>query len=447
MFQDDSLTPIRHVASGVAAAPRGGLSQMPPVLQSFLWILVAMVALCFSVELICHSVLHLHYPYSWPLMFRHPSFFDFEAYFDQFHRLHTPSFFEGQYLMMYPAPVVVCYWFFYMFQPVATAVFISFALLSSLVGAVLVGRALVRAGMALRPTVLLVGATYLLAYPFWFEFKQGNMEILVWIALSLALLAFSKEHHLTAAGLIGVAGAMKFYPIIYLGLLIPKKRYRECVFGCLVAGCTLLASLWFVGPTISTAWHGTQAGLAQSQSDYLLVLRPNEMGFDHSLFGLVKYLIAMVHRGHFSPQQYSHFRPVLLSSYMVVVAMSGVILYFLRIRFLPVANQLLCLCVASILFPPMSFDYTLVHLYAPWTLLALLAIAGQRAGVKVRGLLPTFLLLGLCVSPLGEFIFRHDRFGGEVRAVLLLLLFTCGLLFPFMLAKRDGARVLASTRA
>jgi len=60
-----------------------------------------------------------------------------------------------------------------------------------------------------------------------------------------------------------------------------------------------------------------------------------------------------------------------LYGYMAVARRSRFNLYFWRIRTLPRTNQILALTVASIMLPPVSGDYTLIHLYIPWGALVL----------------------------------------------------------------------------
>ena len=411
---------------------------LPPELQRFVMLVLVLVFACLLLEFCCSRFLHLGYPFNWPLMPRDVSFWDFEAYFDQFKRLHTAAFFQGTYILMYPAPVALCYWLFYAFQPHATVCFLSFIVCSSFLAAYFVVRALMRRNVPPGKAIGVVGLTYILAYPFWFEFKQGNTEIVVWIVVSLGIFAFANKRTWTAAALFGVAGALKFYPLIYLGLLLSKKRYRECAFGCLVAVATIVVSLYALGPSIPVAWRGTQAGLALNRQAYMLVLRPTEFGFDHSLFGVVKVALAFSeHRLGLTPYLTDSVRSLMLSCYLALVGLLGTIAYFVRIRFLPFANQLLCLSIASILFPPVSFDYTLMHLYAPWVVLTLVAFQAQREKVSVRGLLAAFTLLAIAVSPLGEFILHHERVGGQLRAIVMLAIFVVGMWTPFEEAARS----------
>ena len=54
---------------------------------------------------------------------------------------------------------------------------------------------------------------------------------------------------------------------------------------------------------------------------------------------------------------------------MSLIAVGALLIYFGRIIRLPRINQIVILLTLSILLPPVSGDYTLVHLYPGWLLL------------------------------------------------------------------------------
>ena len=400
--------------------------RLPLELRTFLFVLGGLIFICFSVEFISAVFLHLHFPYNWPLLWLHPSFMDVKQFFPHFAVFHTRAFFQGPDIIMYPAPVLFLYWVFCGFQQYATVAFLGFIVVTSLIAAFAVGRACVRHGLARRDTYLLLAALWLMSYPLWFEFKQANMEIIVWILVSAGLYACVRDQMSIAAVLFGVAGAMKIYPVVFLALLLSKKSYRDVAFGVFTCAIVTILSLWFAGPTIGEAWRGTQAVLAIERHNYMLALRPNESGFDHSLFIEVKTLLAA-----FNLAASAQAREAIVTSYLVIVACIGTLTYFVRIRFLPFANQVLSLTVAAISLPPLSFDYTLLHLYAPWTLLALLAIQGKRQGIGFPGLRAAFIALAIAMAPLSEFIYHHERVGGTIRALSLFILFIIALRYPF----------------
>ncbi len=128
-------------------------------------------------------------------------------------------------------------------------------------------------------------------------------------------------------------------------------------------------------------------------------------------------------------------------AYVVVVALVGVTLWIFRIRHLPVANQVLALTVAAILLPPVSIEYTLLHLYLPWSMLVLIAIQGREPESAIRGpLLLAFALLGVMLSPLTELWLLGWGLSGELKAILLLLLFGLALQSRFSGSESAASR-------
>jgi hypothetical protein len=236
----------------------------------------------------------------------------------------------------------------------------------------LVGRSLVRRGLAPRSTIKFLLATYFLSFPFWFEVHQANLEFVVWIVIIVGLWAFWTDRSYLAAAMFGVAISMKIFPFMYLGLLVARKEFRQAVFALFVTGATTITSLWLVCPDIRYSLQQTNIGVDLFRKMYVLGLRPLETGYDHSLFCLFKRMLPRLPRPH-------HFQQFFMA-YAVVAAICGFYLFFTRIRKLPVVNQILCLSVAAILLPPTSYDYTLLHLYAPFVLLVFVLLEQTMKG-------------------------------------------------------------------
>jgi hypothetical protein len=118
---------------------------------------------------------------------------------------------------------------------------------------------------------------------------------------------------------------------------------------------------------------------------------------------------------------------------LAIAALGGVAIFFLRIRKLPVLNQVILLTTAAIFLPPSSYDYTLLHLYIPWSMLVLFAI--DTAGQKVEGLEAILICFAGLLAAEAEFI-RHDiGFGGQVRALIFVVTFVLALRYPL---RRQG---------
>ena len=415
---------------------------LPRPLRAF-WILnVLLTGTCAAIMATNRFLLHKAPPYTSPFIhFYH--WIDLLLFVPRFQHFHQLDFFSEapafSYRFMYPAPVALLYEGFY-FSHWHT-VWIFFAVTGSLVLALgfVFGRQMVRRGVHPWTTILFLSSALLISYPFWFEYRLGNMEVCIFLILAFAIIAFWRERLILSATLIGVAASMKLFPFVYLALFLSRRRYKAFAWGIATAIITNIVSLWLVCPSLPIAYRGINSGLAAFQRLYMLTYLPIETGFDHSIFGLFKALIDLL----YGPKIMT---PHLLAGYLVLASAGGLALYFFRIRFLPILNQILCLCIASILLPPTSHDYTLLHLYVPWGLLALYAIDQAKANRTVRGLNAVFVCFAILLSAESELIYQApDRvspheYSGQLKAITLVVLLLIGLNRPFEFRTREEAK-------
>ncbi len=409
---------------------KGSKAGLPPVLRAFLSLLLTLTALCFVTELVCVHVFHLGFPYNWPLLPSYPSrFTDYTIFRTRFAYFHSPQFFTAPHTpFTYPAPVGIFYRIFYTVPK--TFPFVALIFFSGLLTCFLFIRTLRAKHLSRRASFWFVAVTFCCSYPFFFELEQANMEIMIAILVACGTLAFLRRHGSLAAVLFGIAAAAKLFPFVFIGLFLARKQYREIVLLLVTVLTVTLASLWLLCPDLTASWHGIEAGLAYFRTEFVLQVRPILVGVNHSLFSFVQFAIMS---RHLRQSAYSFGKPSTLaflsSLYLLIAAVVGVCIYFLRIRKLPVANQVLCLVVASILLPPISFDYTLIHLYIPWAMLVLLALQGPQR--HVPGLLAAFVCCAVVFAPETELIFFQHTLGAQLKSIVLLLLFFIGLRFPF----------------
>jgi hypothetical protein len=245
------------------------------------------------------------------------------------------------------------------------------------------------------------------AYPIVFCLQRGNLEIILAIGMATGMWAYWRGHHIAAALIWGVFGSAKIYPLALLGLFLAGRRYRYIAAGLVTAVLTTLASLAYMGPTIPLALAGTRSGLHAFFGLYALRYDWVSIGYDHSLFSLIKRCL---HPGE-------HQLVLLLRFYTPLMAGMVPALYFLRVRRLSMPNQLLFLTVVSILVPPTSGDYTLLQLYVPLVVLMLFALDGRMAAVA-----PVFVVLALVLTPLNLLFHAGASLQGQIRSVLLCVL-------------------------
>ncbi len=207
-----------------------------------------------------------------------------------------------------------------------------------------------------------------------------------------------------------------------------RRQYKQLAFGCFVGLALTAGSLWLETGSVAASWRGTSDGLEYFRQHYVLAIN----GFDHSLFQLGKRIFSVVSFLQHGPRKIPAAEVALmLRLYTPVVALAGAVIFIARIRKLPVVNQISALTVASILLPPVSFDYTLIHLYAPCALLLLIAVRSAKRGAPVPGLLPTLLTMAVLLAPETEVIVRSVTLGGEIKCLALLVLFFLALRYPF----------------
>lgn len=403
---------------------------------------IVLTALALLVVGIRRYFLHEGYPYNTLLFLPEVRFSDFTIYSDRFKHFGTLVFFTYPgHPFTYPAPIAMVYAFFFGCFSHPTNVVLATIAAASLIGATLFARALRDAGISGRIAALLALTVLLTSYPFIFLFDRANLEIAVWAVLACGLVAFARERLWLAAALIGIAGSMKFVPAIFLLLFLYRRRFFEFFFGVLTMEAVTLVSLWWTGPTISIAQAGIQNGLDHFTYTYVYHWRASEIGFDHSLFGVIK--VVLVRYTPILPLDYLQHE---YKIYAAVVAIVSVAI-FLRLRKLPLLNQMVALACCALVFPPVSNDYTLVHLYVPFALLLLATIRQQQAGLgETFFLIRVFCYFAILFTP-QSYLFRGTvgyggtaGFGGQVKAIVLMALLAESLVRPFLGSAADPIR-------
>jgi len=408
---------------------------MPQPAQSATSLRPALPALAVNAALTLLFALYLrltrahHFgPHSNGVAVAHRNFADLLDFSAQFQHYHSPAFFQQPTVFMQPLPLAALYKCFLSVGPLAIPLYVAALLLTMLAAAALFARALVCRGIPLLRAAAFTAVAFIFAWPFWFCLKQGNLEFALFALTALGIWAFWRGKQTTAAVCFALAGALKFYPLLFLALPLAKKNYRAVLSGVLTFAAATVISLWLACPNLTASWQGSISGLHTLLGHgYSLAHQSAQSGMDHSLFALLKLTLAAVARPLLAN---AAFMQRLAVAYVLVFAVLGLILWMTRIRHLPLANQLLALTVASILLPPLSFEYTLTLLYLPWTVLILAAVSTPSAN-HARALQSVLLLVAVLLSPLLELTHHTWGLAGSLKAFLLLALFALALTCPF----------------
>ncbi|MGI4828047.1 MAG: glycosyltransferase family 87 protein [Janthinobacterium lividum] len=346
--------------------------------------------------------------------------------------LHSPAFFNGGSPRALPAPMfsAVAYPPFAaaMLAPLYRAVSpvwsFLFAALAWLAVALQASWSFLRQqGLSPMLSAALPLSLLITSFPVARLVHQGNVELVVWILVAAGSWAFLRGYNQAAAVIWGLAGATKLYPASLLLLLLPRRRLDALLLGVAAGIGTTWMSLWWLGPTVATAWQGSLHNVFGYQDLRAAEWSLRELTANHSWFNWVKLLALLLH----VPGE------DLLLPYLAC----GAILFVWALRRLwsmPAANQLLAVTTFMVALPSVSYFHTLVHLYVPLLVLTAAAIRAQARSTALRGLQMTLLLFVPLFTPytllLSPQIFI---FCGLTQSLVLLLLFLCALEFPFEL--------------
>jgi hypothetical protein len=311
-----------------------------------------------------------------------------------------------------------------------------------------------RAGRASRVVRLsfaaAIGAAAVLGCPMWFTADRGNIEGVAW-ALSAAGLCFLlRARYRTAAVLIGLAASIKPFPILFLLLLLGRRKYKAAALGVATAGLLVIAALMALGPNPWKAYRDLKPDQSYYLDNYVRNLMPvDEERFCHSLLDGMKSAALTVEMGGIStdkaisqvpdlsdePGGWHTVRPLVRVYPFVALAGLGLLLaVFYR---MPMLNQLTALGVAVTLFPPVASEYTLLHLYIPFgALLVFLTreVATGKATFSYASMLTFAVIYALLFSPL-TFLMLY---AGDAKLLLLLALLVVAARSPMQSAYFDG---------
>ncbi len=397
---------------------------LPRAVRGFWFWIVASAFITLCTTYYYRHFLHLYYyPFINPWFQPYSYQFDFNCYSERIKYFHQALFFhQSGAVFNYPAVLALVYKLFYLFGRHAHTLFVSTLISCFGIGAALFARSLARHGVSIITASQFMFTVLVTSHPLGVLLYLANMEGIVWIATSLGVYAFTKNRTWSAALCFGLAGAMKIFPIAYLGLLLQKRCYRQFSFGVVVCAVVNLVSLAVLGPTIRIAAHGLSEGIKGFSRVYVYQWNPLESSMDHSLFALFKVILVAAGR--------LDLLRIAAGPYLYLVAIGGLVLYFAVLRTLPTINAVLALAIACVLFPQVSHDYTLVHLYAPWALLILALLNGGLSSASEKGaryMMGCFIILFTSQNYL---IVNDVRFAGQIKAIVLVILLILAIRYP-----------------
>jgi hypothetical protein len=398
---------------------RAKITGLPHPLKLFLLLSAGLTILSVVYSIVCRRI-GLGLPYSFPYYYVPGNMFqDFYSFHEKFRHWGTPAFFAPRPLgyFMYPAPLAPVFRLL-LGLPHARTSFLCLLLLTAAGLALAFVRILCHQGLSAAQSGLFVGATALFSYPLVLELQRWNIEVLVWLVATIGVWCFLTGRATTAAVFLGVAASLKLYPVIFLGLYLPRRRYGGFLLGIATFAAVTLLSLYSIGPTIAAAAHWDAEQIAVFSKYYVGDIWA--LGYDHSFFALVKAATQ-----HWHPNYFTWARP-----YSITVAVLSVALYFLRMWGLPLPNQVLALSILSVTLAPLSYDYTLLNLYPAFAMLTVLALHGERSATQTSHLTEYMVLFALIFTPQSYIILGAVRYGAQLRTLCLIAVLILALTTP-----------------
>jgi hypothetical protein len=423
----------------MTSSPAGNLHASPPHsplrVGRLLWLYTALILLFTTAS--WGVYLWRGAEYNRPLLTGASQFTDLTDYIAKMAHLRNGSAALGSGLPIYtyPAPAAWVYKFLLYTAP-DYAVEIYLALLG--VGVTCFVLIAWRASKPLRGDRVAVAAAIFtaayLGFPLWFTADRANIEGVIWILVTVGLCLLLRGKSQTGAILIGLAASIKPFSILYLLLLVRRRKYRDAALGVATLAAVTLAALMALSPDPIKAYRDLQPGVALYLERYITnVVRYEEARFDHSVLDGLKSAALTVTVGIPHPGTMDsdlkilstepggwHVARYLFRIYPLVAA-TGFVLIGIFFYKMPMLNQLSALAIATTLLPLSASEYTLLQLYVPFGALLIFLVrevAVGRAQLASSDARRLIVLYALLFAPLSIF----SIYAGDAKLALLLLL-------------------------
>jgi hypothetical protein len=191
-----------------------------------------------------------------------------------------------------------------------------------------------------------------LSYPFLFALDRANFEILVFFCLYLYIFLYRKHPSLSAFFL-GLAIAMKGFPVILAILLLADRRYKEIAIAAIISlSASLLSYATYPGGLVVNVGRHLHV-LDLYTKNY--VIGNEGLYFGNSLFGALKFFSILADSQMMSDFSYT----------ILVVAGSTVLAVYVIFIEKKMWKRIAVLICALNLFPQVSADYKLLHFFIP----------------------------------------------------------------------------------
>ncbi len=415
------------------------------VFRGLFWYVTVLTGLAIVAYLLVYWHTQIDKP--WPFPFNSIVFApsmrlsDFTQFYHKFQSFGTPRFWHGHHNMNYPAPDAYVYLLYFRLFP-KSAIAAALAFDTTIVGIAVLAAGLlvwsVRKHQLVAPVAAILGLMLMTSYPLMFMADRANVEGAAWVMALVGAWAFVKNYGRIAAIFWGCVAAMKLAPLILIFLFLRRRDWRGAWTFVVAFFAINFVAMWFAAPHIAQVLHSIGRGIKVFQNTYVLTFSPAGIGVDHSLFSVVKQVLAW--GGYVNGTRFGSLLTMIGMWYHVytmawLIAMVVMVWHFRR---MPILNCVFAVFIVQVLAPGVSFDYTLLYMYIPWTMFVLFFLLEEvysgRVNFQLWKILAILTACAILFTPQQCYMVLNGRvsFAGQFKALtlLLLLLFVASYAMP-----------------
>jgi hypothetical protein len=192
-----------------------------------------------------------------------------------------------------------------------------------------------------------------------FALSRGNYETIVFIFVALFVYFYQNGKASLSVIFLSLAIAMKPFPAVFLILLFSNKKYKEAAYTILLAVLITIASYASFNGGIIINLKSHLATLQMYNNEY--AIGNDGLGYGNSMFGATKIFIA-----YFYPESFHIVVNKLFRIYTLLTAiLFGLISIYIIIVEKEYWKKVALLVFCMNIFPHVSADYKLIHLFIP----------------------------------------------------------------------------------
>lgn len=257
---------------------------------------------------------------------------------------------------------------------------------------------------------MLVIVIVLCSLPVSFAVDRANVDLLIFILIALGIAAVERLRPTLAAACIGVAAAVKIYPIAYLLVFLRGRRLRYMTLGIVIAALATILSFSLLRNNFMQNVDGFRSAYSALQTQ--LAGGVNATYFNASIPGWLQGIGYAVDGGHGLQLVQNALRPLVLP----VEAVAGLILAaYLRWHEQSLWRAVTLITTFFLLFSTLSYYYELLFVFIALALFVRHARPSRTAIVIA-------VLFGLTLAPHAYFYLGNTMIDVSVLTTAPLLI-------------------------